>query len=119
MKLALLLMFLASTGQAQAPKADTAPDRWEGTWTALPGRQGMPENTLILKDGDGYRLHRPPYEAYRFKEVGPGVLECENVGKIRRGKLTMTDRPGETVVLHAEFCYEQFYLFYAAPPPAK
>jgi hypothetical protein len=56
-----------------------------------------------------------PYETQTFKEVSPGVLECKQLGVIRRGKLSFGPRE-ETVVLKAEFCYAIFYLYYVGPP---
>src|SRR4051794_1851417 len=93
---ALLVTTLASAAPLDTQKTSTPPDAWAGTWTALPGTKGEPQNTLITKESDGYRLHRRPYEASRFQEVSPGVLECASLGTIRRGKLTLTGVPGET-----------------------
>jgi hypothetical protein len=114
---AILALILAASVSAQPTAQKAAPpvgDAWAGWWTAL--ANGTSTTVEIEKKPDGYHLRMAPYESQAFKEISPGVLECKQLGKIRRGKLSFVGQSEETVVLKAEFCYAVFYLFYVGPP---
>src|SRR4051812_47409847 len=115
---AILALVLAASFSAQPTVQKAAPpaaDGWAGWWTVVSNSGDRPA-VQIEKKGDVYHLRKAPYESQTFKETAPGVLECKNLGVIRRGKLSFAGQSGETVVLRAEFCYEVFPLFYVGPP---
>jgi hypothetical protein len=114
---AILVLVLAASFSGQPTTQKAAPpvaDAWAGWWTVL--SNDTLTTVEIEKKTDGYHLRMSPYETQTFKETAPGVLECKNLGVIRRGKLSFAGLPGETLVLKAEFCYAVFLLFYVGPP---
>ena len=115
----ILALILAASFSAQpAATQKAAPpvtDGWAGWWTVVSSGGDRPA-VQIEKKGDVYDLRMAPYETQTFKEVSPGVLQCKQLGVIRRGKLSFTGLSEETVVLKAEFCYAIFYLYHVGPP---
>lgn len=108
-----------------APTVRVAADTWVGEFSQFGGYQprkqgadGGGRRVSIARDGDHYRLRGTMYDQYEFVEDKPGLLWDRKriLGTISRGTLTF-DQPGRVgakppaTVLHAEFCYDSFYLF--------
>ena len=100
---AVLVVTLRTGGAEPAAKTD---DPWVGTYTT---NRGKAETITITKEGEGYKISH--FEPYHFKQVKKGVLAGDDgsLGYIYLGSMEFSDgRRGK--VLHADFCYEWFYM---------
>src|SRR5947209_4832244 len=105
--LALATAVLAGTWRTAAPEpAAKTDDPWVGTYTT---NRGKAETITITKEAEGYKITH--FEPYHFKQVKNGVLAGDDgsLGYIYLGSMEFSDgRRGK--VLHADFCYEWFYM---------
>jgi hypothetical protein len=92
--------------QSGADPAAKIEDSWVGTYAT---NAVNAERITISKEGDGYKLSH--FEHHQFKEVKKGVLAGDGggLGYVYLGSMEFSDGR-RAKVLHADFCYQWFYL---------